>query len=162
MESDTHGDVLTLVRQLGGGVHVSEVFSPPRCTEARACRRFGLTPGLAMELVTGWDFNFESDRQKCWRHVTREKPYLLVGAPDCSAFSQLKFLNPNTEAYREKLKEGIRHLEFLCKLYEYQRTHGRLSGETPEKSSLEQRSIAKLALTRLLCLHSVLILLFQA
>ena len=55
----THGEVITLVRQLGGGAHVSEIFAPPRCTEARLCKRFGLTPGLAMDLQTGWDFNLD-------------------------------------------------------------------------------------------------------
>ena len=46
-------------------VDVSEVYSPPRIT-ARA-PDFGLIPGTAMDLATGWDFDHKPDRKKAWR-----------------------------------------------------------------------------------------------
>ena len=42
-------------------IDVCEVFSPPRV--GRAARRYGVTPGDAMDLTTGWDFNLESQRK---------------------------------------------------------------------------------------------------
>ena len=66
-----------------------------------------------MDLATGYDFNLESDRQRCWRHVEREKPYfyLLVGSPECKAFSQMQNLciNRDHDAYLLRLHEGIKH-----------------------------------------------------
>ena len=44
---------------LGGGpVDVSEVFCPPRFTAMAA--NMGLCPGLAMDLVNGWDLDDET------------------------------------------------------------------------------------------------------
>ena len=47
-------------------VHMAEVFSSPRI--ARLVHRFGLTPGLAFDLRTGWDLNDPAQRAKMWSH----------------------------------------------------------------------------------------------
>ena len=57
--------------QRGG---VGEVFSSPRT--ARLVHRFGLTPGLAFDLRTGWDVNDPAQRA----HLQHERPILFVGA----------------------------------------------------------------------------------
>ena len=43
-------------------VDVCEVFSPPR--GGKLARKYGLIPGDAMDLFTGWDFNIESRRKR--------------------------------------------------------------------------------------------------
>ena len=48
-------------------VHVAEVFSSPRT--ARLVHRFGLTPGWAFNLRTGWDLNDPAQRAKMWSHL---------------------------------------------------------------------------------------------
>ena len=53
-----------------GKVDVAEVYSPPRITiEAK---KFGLKPGEAMDLMTGYDFNLEADRKKAWDYIRKE------------------------------------------------------------------------------------------
>ena len=59
-------------------VHVAEVFSSPRT--ARLVHRFGLTPGLAFDLRTGWDVNEPARRAKMWSHLQHERPILIVGS----------------------------------------------------------------------------------
>ena len=59
-------------------VHVAEVFSNPG--KARFVHRFGLTPGLALDLRTGLDLNDPAQRAKMWSHWQRERPILTVGS----------------------------------------------------------------------------------
>ena len=49
-------------RGKGVKVDVSEVFSPPRVTEMAA--QYGLKPGDAFDLTTGWDFDPKEDRER--------------------------------------------------------------------------------------------------
>ena len=44
--------------------------------------RLGLTPGLALDLRTGWDLNDLAQRAKMWLHLQQERPILLVGYQD--------------------------------------------------------------------------------
>ena len=59
-------------------VHVAEVFSSP--WTARFVLRFGLTPGSAFDLRTGWDLNDPARRAKMWSHSQHERPILIVGS----------------------------------------------------------------------------------
>ena len=68
----THGGVDSV-----RNVDVSEIYSPPRIT--LQAKRHGLRPGEAMELMTGYDFNLEADRQRAWEKIKKDKPKLLVG-----------------------------------------------------------------------------------
>ena len=105
-------------------VDVCEVFSPPRVTAEAA--RFGMSAGDAMDLTTGWDFNIPEHRQKAEQYVDQEKPLVLIGSPPCVAFSQLQSLIPESENKARKLEEGIRHMEFMVKLYKKQVEGGRI------------------------------------
>ena len=91
---------------------------PPRVGEEAA--KFGMKVGDAMDLTTGWDFNIPEHRRKAEEYVDREKPLVLIGSPPCVAFSPLQTLNPNNEKKAMKLAEGIRHMEFVAKLYHKQ------------------------------------------
>ena len=63
-------------------VDITEIFSPPRI--ARQCKAFGLRAGSSMDLMTGWNFDLEVDRERARRQVMEEKPTLLVGSPPCT------------------------------------------------------------------------------
>ena len=73
-----------------------------------------------MDLTTGWDFNIPEHRHQAERYVNQEKPLVLIGSPPCVAFSQLQSLTPESENKARKLEEGIRHMEFMVKLYRKQ------------------------------------------
>ena len=72
-------------------VDVCEIYSPPRIT--LQARKHGLRPGEAMDLMTGYDFDKEEDRQRAWKILEKDKPMLLVGSPECRMFSTLQNMN---------------------------------------------------------------------
>ena len=71
-------------------------------------------------------FNKEEDRIKAERYVVEEKPLVLIGSPPCVAFSQLQALIPDSERKAQQLAEGIRHMEFIAKLYKNTGRWGRI------------------------------------
>lgn len=99
-------------------VHIAEIFCPGRFTAQASL--FGLIPGTAMDLRTGWDFNLPENRRRAEQCVKSERPALLVGSPKCAAFSILQNLNPDSPQWRATLREGIEHLTFVCHLYKIQ------------------------------------------
>ena len=103
---------------------VCEVFSPPRV--GKEATKFGMKPGDAMDLTTGWDFNLASHRAKAEEYVDKEKPLVLIGSPPCVAFSQLQSLIPDSDRKARQLAEGTRHMEFVVKLYKKQVEGGRI------------------------------------
>ena len=105
-------------------VDVSEVFSPPRV--GKEALKFGLEAGDAMDLTTGWDFNKEKDRVEAEERLDKQKPLVLIGSPPCVAFSQLQTLIPDSKRKAQQLAEGIRHMEFMAKLYKKQVEGGRV------------------------------------
>ena len=80
-------------------VDVVEVFSPARIT-AHA-NRMGLTPGIAVDLRTGWDLDLKSHREALWKYLYKVKPYLVVGSPECKAFSLMAKMNKGHESYKK-------------------------------------------------------------
>ena len=72
-------------------VDLTEIFSPPRI--AKQCDRYGLKAGSSMDLMTGWNFDLEADRERAKKKIREEKPMLLVGSPPCTFFSTLQELN---------------------------------------------------------------------
>ena len=105
-------------------IDVCEVFSPP--TVSQEAVNQGLEVGDAMDLTTGWDFNLESHRRQAEAYVDEQKPLVLIGSPPCVAFSQLQALIPDSQRKARQLAEGIRHMEFVAKLYKKQIEAGRL------------------------------------
>ncbi len=45
-----------------GEVDVTEVYSPPRIPTM--AKRLGMSPGEAMDILTGWDFGKKRDRKR--------------------------------------------------------------------------------------------------
>ena len=105
-------------------VDVCEVFSPPRVGKEAA--KFGMEAGDAMDLTTGWDFNIPEHRRKAEEYIDKVKPLVLIGSPPCVAFSQLQTLIPDSQRKANQLAEGIRHMEFMIRLYRKQIEAGRV------------------------------------
>ena len=83
-------------------------------------RRFGLSPGIAVDLRTGWDLDDPEDIKKLWGYLVQERPLLVVGSPECKAFGNLWNLNPKSEKYHDILRTGIRHMKLMMDIYEWQ------------------------------------------
>ena len=113
-----------LLEMIKKSVDVAEIFCPPRST-ARASRH-KLNPGLALDLRTGWDLSDPKHISAMWRYLDRAKPMLVVGSPECSAFSKLATLTKCKPAYAKTLRDGLSHLRLMCRVYEYQQQQGRL------------------------------------
>ena len=77
------------------------------------------------DLTTGWDFNKEEHRRDAEAYVDKEDPLVLIGSPPCVARSQLQSLSPESENKAKQLAEGIRHMEFVVRLYKKQIDAGR-------------------------------------
>ena len=58
--------------------------------------------------------------------LEKQKPLVLIGSPPCVASSQLQTLIPDSERKKRQLAEGIRHMEFMAKLYKKQVDGGRV------------------------------------
>ena len=107
-------------------LNVSEVYSEPRV--AKRAKEHGMQQGISVDLKTGYDLRTRRDRQRCWDAVKKEDPDLLVVCPPCGPFSQLQNLNyaqmPIGRAVAI-LGEGLEHLQFAMKLYEWQVRRGK-------------------------------------
>ena len=74
---------------------ISEIDFAPRVTaELRRCINQHVLLGFALDLTfldpddgQAWDFSRKSKRDKAFRMVFWEKPYLFIGSPMCTAFS---------------------------------------------------------------------------
>ena len=70
-----------------------------------------------------WDFTKLEMRNHAYRRVTTEKPFMLIGSPVCTPWSQAMNINYSRMSWEEKeaILEAARvHLEFVCKLYRLQ------------------------------------------
>ena len=113
------------------GVDITEVFSPERI--AKLAARFGLVPGASMDLTNGWDFNRAEDRARAWKNIRETQPYLIIGSPPCTLFSNLQELNKHVHRdnpiwlanFEEEKRKACRHIEFCIQLYRHQLRQGR-------------------------------------
>ncbi|MDA8582760.1 hypothetical protein N9L68_00975 [bacterium] len=106
------------------GADISEIYSPERVISE--ARRFGLQAGLAMDLLTGWDFNNPEDRTRAETHQNSVKPLLLIGSPMCTMFSALQSLSGWNAAKQKHFEESCGHVRWTFKLYQRQLDEGRL------------------------------------
>ena len=115
---------------------VSEVYSEPRLTET--AKALGMQGGTSFDLKTGFDLSLRKDRKRCWRQLQKEDPDLIIICPPCGPFSCLQNLNYDkmeTGKAMAMLGEGLQHLEFSMKVYEWQVRRGRKAiFEHPAKS----------------------------
>ena len=58
--------------QKAGGVHINEVFSPPRVT--KLAKHSGMKAGEAYDILTGWDLSDPTQRGAFWKKLKEEDP----------------------------------------------------------------------------------------
>ena len=106
----------------------------------------GLSPGFALDITcideedgTDWDLSLPHKQEKAMMVVQTQKPLFLIGSPCCRAFSTWQALNAargDAQAYEEIKRQSIKHLEFVCRLYQEQIDSGRyFIHEHPEGAS---------------------------
>ena len=87
-----------------------------------------LLPGFALDLTVvdpddglPWDFSKSGKREKARQMRRRQKPYMLIGSPMCTAFSTLQALNraksADPEAYDRATRRAIKHIKFMVEMY---------------------------------------------
>jgi hypothetical protein len=136
---DANGDAVMRLESAA----VAELYSPPRVTAIlprpsvsghRVPGRSGLVAGSSFDLQVdeagvAWDFTRPSDRKRAWDRLRAEKPFLVVGSPPCTMFSQLQ-LNLNAKKmgkvkWEERRKEAEVLLVFAVAVYRQQVQEGR-------------------------------------
>ncbi len=116
---------------------VSEIYSPPRITrEIRRSRGRHLMAGFAMDLTVTdpddglpWDFTSPAKQAKARRVLREQKPYFLIGSPECRMFSTWQALNNSKNPDKEEIKRAydaaVEHINFVVSLYVEQIQGGR-------------------------------------
>ena len=70
---------------------------------------------------TIWDFSKKTCRQKAWKRLKEQRPYMLVGSPPCTPYSILQNMNARTPEGKRKVEEAKRrgqvHLKFCADMY---------------------------------------------
>ena len=123
----------TMRKKHGCHNDLSEVYSPPRIvTVAQAA---GLRGGFSLDLTAPdpdgytWDFSKASCRTRALEMLRVQKPYLLIGSPPCTAYSNLQNLNRCRQGGNAKVDAAQQrarvHLIFCCTLYNEQLSAGR-------------------------------------
>ena len=79
---------------------------------------------MAFDLRNGYDLSDPETRRLVWEHLERDRPWLIVGSPPCSAFSTLTSLSQDTDALRASVARGLEHLKFCEVLYRIQMENG--------------------------------------
>ncbi len=106
-------------------VDVSEVYSPPRMVEE--ARRQKMTGGSSFDLTNGWDLTDKESKEKMWKALMEEDPWLIVLSPPCTAFSKLQLWNfPRMKRKKviQMLQLGVTHLELVCEIIKWQVNRG--------------------------------------
>ncbi len=121
----------------GARALVSEVYSPPRVTKLirEVCAKY-VAPGLALDLTVNdpwdnmpWDFSITAKRRRARQLFAEQKPYILIGSPECTQFCTFQALNlarsKDPEAMQRAKTAALVHLQFVAQLYEDQMAGGR-------------------------------------
>ena len=76
-----------------------------------------------------WDFNVRAKREKAREILRKQRPYLVIGSPMCTAFSSWQHLNNarlgNTAAAQAAKAKATEHMNFAASLYLQQIQAGR-------------------------------------
>ena len=115
-----------------GQAKITELYSVPRVT-ALLRPSMSLGRGLTFDLRgdaagRSWNFLLAADRRDALAKIRAEKPYLVIGSPPCTPFSQLQRLNRRRmrpEEMQRRLVEGRVLLEFAAQVYHLQLAAGR-------------------------------------
>ena len=68
-----------------------------------------------------WDFSIASKRDKARALRRKQQPYMLIGSPECTQFSQIQAINEtrriDPSAYRRARTAAIVHIDFMMELF---------------------------------------------
>ena len=134
-------------------MQAAEVYSPPRV--AAMARTMGLKAGWSLDLATQdhdgrpWNFNALEMRNRAVRKIIEDQPWILIGSPMCTAFSDMNRINYSRmpkEGVAARMAYGRSHLELCAKLYAIQWEAGRyfLHEHPAEASSWQEECILKI------------------
>jgi hypothetical protein len=87
-----------------------------------------LLPGFALVLTvadpddgTPWDFSKSDKREKARQMRRRQKPYMRIGSPGCTAFTTFQALNESKgsdpESYDRARRRAVKHVKFMVEMY---------------------------------------------
>ena len=120
------------------GKHIlSAIDSPPHVIDVmQRIKSRHLLPGLALDLTVvdpedglPWDFTKSHERERARKLIREQKPYMLIGFPECTQFSTWQYLNyaksNNRPAMLRAKTAAEVHLKFVCELYQEQIDGGR-------------------------------------
>ena len=101
---------------------VSEMFSPERVITV--CERYGLPPGAAMDIKSGYNFDLAADRAKAWKSMEEDEPMLVIGSLPCAFFSGFQELNKYMyrndklwmAEFAKNIEQAKRHVWFCAKI----------------------------------------------
>ena len=88
----------------GEKVDVGQPFGTGSVTSLAS--RVGLHPGVAIDLVHGWDLSTPEGRERATLELTEHRPRLLVISPPCSSFSIPQHLVKDSERKAEARSKG--------------------------------------------------------
>ena len=131
------------------GADVVEVYSQPRIAQEASLRYYGgteLKAGWSLHLTMRnpkdgqpWDLSKREVQDKVKGKVRRSKPFIVIGSPPCTAFSQLQGWNNHRrdpDVVKSELKAAKAHVNICFELYEGQRRNGRyLIHERPSSAT---------------------------
>ena len=112
------------------------MYSPPRVTaEIIRSKNKHVLLGFALDLTVldpddgmPWDFLIASKREKARAMRRTQQPYMLIGSPECTQFSQIQALNmarsTDPSAFLRARTAAIVHIDFMVELYREQLEDG--------------------------------------
>ena len=123
------------VEQSIAAVKVSELYSPPRVTEAARTRPdLGIKGLKAVDLTTprpnggSWDFTQKQHRDEAMEIIENDDPDWVIGCPPCTDFSGLGRSNHrrmDPDEVRRRMREARTHLNFCVQVYRNQLSRGK-------------------------------------
>ena len=76
-----------------------------------------------------WDCSQKPCRERARELIRITNPFIIIGSPECRAFSTLQYINARTPEGREKLRikvqQARKHLYFCAQIYRMQMASGR-------------------------------------
>ena len=85
-----------------------------------------IMPGYALDLTTTdpedgkpWDFSLRHKRIRARRLIRQQKPYLLIGSPQCKEFCTWQRLNESRypdSGFQARREKAEIHFKFVCQL----------------------------------------------
>jgi hypothetical protein len=114
---------------------VTELYSLARVTAAaKSMPRYGLIPGMALDLTTtdaegvAWDFDKDEIKEKAKKLINDTRPMFVIGSPMCTAFSTWQYLNRTKRdpaLVKREWRRAVAHMEFVSEVYQMQISSGR-------------------------------------